>query len=325
MIVVTGAKGFIGSALIASLNREGEFDIVAVDDFLPSQTHRNMANLVVQKTVDFREFLTWFEENGQNVTAVFHIGAITDTREMNAQLLAKQNTEYTQSVWSLCTRFQAKMIYASSAATYGDGAQGFSDDEPGVLEKLVPLNPYAVSKHNFDLWALKQPKYPPGWIGLKFFNVYGPNEYHKGHMASVVFHGYNQIVSSNTLSLFRSYRPDFADGEQARDFVYIKDVVNVCIFMYREHVRSGIYNVGTGKSGTFLELATSLFQCMNRPVKIEFIEMPVTIRNNYQYNTQADITKLRNAGYRKAFHTLAEGVRDYTKYLKDDLLLADVK
>ena len=220
------------------------------------------------------------------------------------------NLSYTQRVWKSCSQYRIPLIYASSAATYGLGENGYKDSH-SIIEDLKPLNLYGVSKNEFDKWALRQSEKPPFWAGLKFFNVYGPNEYHKKRMASVVFHAYNQINESGKVKLFRSHNPNFKDGEQLRDFIYVKDVIEVLIFLMQQQTESGIYNLGTGKARTFLDLTKAVFKAMNRTENIEFVDTPMDIRAKYQYFTQADMEKLRRAGYRQPFASLEEGVNDY--------------
>jgi ADP-L-glycero-D-manno-heptose 6-epimerase len=246
---------------------------------------------------------------------VFHIGARTDTTEFNKEIFNELNEDYSKKIWDYCVNNQVPLVYASSAATYGLGEFGYSDNHE-IIPKLVPLNPYGDSKNNFDKWVLNQPQSPPFWAGLKFFNVYGPNEYHKGRMASVIFHTFNQIQEKGSMTLFRSHNPNFKDGEQLRDFIYVKDLINVCLFLKEQSPKSGIYNLGSGKARTFLDLASNTFKALDLEPKISFRDTPEDIRDKYQYFTQADMTKLIEAGYTKSFHTLEEGVSDYvTNYL----------
>lgn len=225
------------------------------------------------------------------------------------------NVNYTQEIWKACTRFAIPLIYASSAATYGLGEHGY-DDSHDVVHELHPLNPYGHSKNDVDKWILEQTEQPPFWAGLKFFNVYGPNEYHKGRMASVIFHAFNQIKEKGSMKLFRSHNPNYTDGGQLRDFVYVKDVVDVCLFLMENKPESGIYNLGSGKARTFLDLAKNTFKNLHLTESIEFIDTPEDIRDKYQYFTEANMTKLKKAGYSKPFHSLEEGIEDYvTNYL----------
>lgn len=317
MIIVTGAAGFIGSCLISKLNAEGHNDIIAVDDFSYEQKNKNFVGKEIAQRVHRDNLMDFIKENHNKIDFIFHIGARTDTTEFDVEIFNRLNLHYTQDVWKLCVEFGIPLVYASSAATYGDGAFGYDDNEADI-EKLKPLNPYGDSKNDFDKWALKQEKKPVFWAGLKFFNVYGPNEYHKGRMASVIWHSFNQIKDTGKVKLFRSHRPDFEDGKQLRDFVYVKDVVEVCNFLFNNRSHSGIYNLGSGTARAFLDLATNTFNAMEVPVNIEWIDIPVDIRDKYQYFTEATMTKLRGIGYDKKFHTLEEGVFDYVQnYLKD--------
>ena len=243
---------------------------------------------------------------------VFHLGDRTDTTEFDYTVLEKLNVEYSKRIWNYCVEKNIPLVYASSAATYGDGELGYKDDHE-LPYQLNPLNPYGRSKNEFDKWALKENKQPPFWAGLKFFNVYGPNEYHKARMASVIFHSFNQIKSSGKVKLFRSHKPGFKDGEQLRDFVYVKDVVDICYWLMNEKPAPGLYNLGTGKARTFKDLVTAIFTSLNKQPLIEFIDTPLDIRDKYQYFTEADMTKLRNAGYKEDFYSLEEGVETYVK------------
>lgn len=312
MIIITGAAGFIGSCLVEKLNSEGYFDLVLVDDFSDDQQNKNFEGKRFSKQVERGEFIEWLKENHLHVQFVFHLGARTDTTEFDYELLNKLNLEYTKEVWNTCNEFGLPLVYASSAATYGLGEHGYDDDE-STLEKLKPLNPYGDSKNDFDIWAVKQPRKPFFWAGLKFFNVYGPNEYHKGRMASVIFHTYNQIMKSGEMKLFQSHNPDFKDGEQMRDFVYVKDVVDVMYFLMHHRKDSGIYNLGSGKARTFLDLAKNTFKALGKEANITFIPTPEDIRDKYQYFTEAKMDKLASIGYHKPFSSLEAGVEDYVK------------
>ena len=313
MIIVTGAAGFIGSNLVAKLNAEGYIDLLLVDDFSNATKNKNLENKNLTDKLDREKFFAWFEKNYQQVEFVFHIGARTDTSEFDKKVFEKLNLNYSKSVWELCERFQIPLIYASSAATYGLGEFGYDDDHD-IVKKLKPLNPYGESKNDFDKWVLTRKSKPPFWAGFKFFNVYGPNEYHKGRMASVIFHAYNQILETGKMKLFRSHRPDFKDGEQKRDFVYVKDVVDVLLYFMENPENSGIFNLGTGKARTFIDLAKSTFIAMGLEPQIEYIDTPVDIRDTYQYFTEANMHKLANAGYYLPFSTLEQGVDDYVKH-----------
>lgn len=312
MIIVTGAAGFIGSCLIGKLNAEGFNDIIAVDDFSNQAKVPNLQGLTITKRIDRDNFTTWLAENQRMVEFVFHIGARTDTTEFNVEVFNRLNLNYTKDVWNTCVEYGIPMVYASSAATYGNGEFGYNDDE-SIIPKLVPLNPYGDSKNEFDKWAIKQQRQPYFWVGLKFFNVYGPNEYHKGRMASVIFHAYKQIKDTGKVKLFRSHNPDYPDGGQLRDFVYVKDVVNVCYWLMHHRKNSGIYNLGTGKARTFTDLANATFAAMDLEANLDFVDTPIDIRDKYQYYTQASMDKLRGIGYDAPFTTLEEGVKDYVQ------------
>lgn len=315
MIVVTGAAGFIGSVLIGRLNKEGFNAIVAVDDFSKEAKKPNYEHKNIKAFVPREQFMEWLDANQQEVEFIFHIGARTDTTEFDREVFNKLNLHYTQAVWQACCRYQIPLVYASSAATYGLGEHGYDDNE-AIIPQLKPLNPYGDSKNDFDKWALAQAEKPFFWAGLKFFNVYGPNEYHKGRMASVIWHTYQQIKKNGEMKLFRSHNPDYRDGEQMRDFVYVKDVVEVCLFLMHHRKNSGIYNLGSGKARTFLDLAKNTFKAMQVPENISFVDTPADIRDKYQYFTEANMSKLQSIGYDKPFHTLEEGVADYvTNYL----------
>jgi ADP-L-glycero-D-manno-heptose 6-epimerase len=312
MIVVTGAAGFIGSCLIGALNSQRFLDIAAVDDFSREDKRPNLQDKILSARVHRDDFFSWLRQHHRMVEFVFHLGARTDTTEQNPAIFLQLNLEYSKQVWNLCVEFGLPLIYASTAATYGDGTQGYDDDQEKI-PLLKPLNAYAASKHAFDCWVLEQKKQPFFWAGLKFFNVYGPNEYHKGRMASVIFHAWQQIQKNGCVKLFRSHRPDFADGCQQRDFIYVKDVTSVCLFLMHQRKDSGIYNVGTGQARTFNDLAEALFKSIDRPTNILYIDTPEDIRNSYQYFTEATVTKLRKAGYNHPFYTLEDGIEEYVK------------
>ncbi|GAB3896214.1 ADP-glyceromanno-heptose 6-epimerase [Spirosoma agri] len=317
MIIVTGAAGFIGSCLISKLNQENFNFIVAVDDFSNPDKEANLTGKRIQERVDREDFFGWLDTNYHEIEFIFHIGARTDTTEFDRQIFEHLNVEYSKQIWNRCIEYQIPLVYASSAATYGLGEFGYDDNE-SLIPQLKPLNPYGDSKNEFDIWVLEQERKPFFWAGLKFFNVYGPNEYHKDRMASVIFHAYNQICQSGTMKLFRSHNPDYTDGGQMRDFIYVKDIVDVCSFLMHHRRNSGIYNLGSGKARTFLDLATLTFQAMGRDPQIEFIDTPIDIRDKYQYFTQANMAKLRSIGYDRPFCSLEEGIGDYVKnYLKE--------
>lgn len=310
MIVVTGAAGFIGSCLISKLLASGYNHIVVVDDFSKTEKDANLTGKEIYLQVDRNNFFDWLNEHHSAVDFIFHIGARTDTTEFNVEVFNKLNLEYSKEVFRLCTLYIIPLVYASSAATYGLGEYGYIDDH-AIVNELKPLNPYGESKNEADKWILQQKHTPPFWAGMKFFNVYGPNEYHKGRMASVIFHSYRQIKETGSVKLFKSHRPDFKDGEQLRDFVYVKDVVNILLFMMQNKPASGLYNLGTGKARTFVDLVNATFKAIGEQPSIEFIDTPIDIRDKYQYFTEADIHKLLNAGYADGFKSLEEGVTDY--------------
>jgi len=321
MIIVTGATGFIGSCMIGKLNKEGFNRIVAVDSFAALEKNRNLIGKSIEQKIDRDNLATWLDTNGDLVEFIFHLGARTDTTETNRELLWRLNTDYSKVLWSKCVEMQIPLVYASSAATYGNGEKGYSDNESNIHE-LKPLNLYGLSKQEFDLWALNQTKKPFFWAGLKFFNVYGPNEYHKSRMASVIYHAFNQILKNKSLKLFRSHHADFADGEQLRDFIYVKDVVDVMYWLMHHRKNSGIYNLGTGTARTFKDLGSSVFASLGIEEKIEFIDTPLDIRDKYQYYTQANMQKLEAIGYSQKFTPLEKGVEEYVKDYLDHTLVA---
>ncbi len=320
MIVITGAAGFIGSCMLRKLNDEGLTDILLVDDFTRPDKNRNFEGKAFRQTMDRMAFPKWLDQHGATVELVIHMGARTDTTECDEALFERLNLGYSKAVWSACAKHEIPLLYASSAATYGLGELGY-DDSHELVPRLRPLNSYGRSKNEFDKWALQQTEIPPQWYGFKFFNVYGPNEYHKGRMASVIFHTVHQIEQTGGMKLFRSHRPDFKDGEQKRDFVYVKDVVEVLWFFAEKALQptatppaNGLYNLGTGQARTFLDLATHTFLAMNRQPSISFIDTPEDIRDTYQYFTQAKMDKLRTAGYDRPFHSLEDGIADYVRH-----------
>jgi ADP-L-glycero-D-manno-heptose 6-epimerase len=317
MIIITGAAGFIASNLITKLNEAQFKDLVLVDDFSHPKKNRNFENKTFSSKVEREEFIPWLKENHRFVEFVFHLGARTDTTEFDKDIFDRLNLNYSKAVWNTCVEFGLPLIYASSAATYGMGEHGYDDSEH-IIDQLEPLNPYGESKNEFDKWVVQQERKPFFWAGLKFFNVYGPNEYHKGRMASVVYHAFNQIRKTGKMNLFRSHNPEFRDGEQKRDFIYVKDVTDVLYFLMINRQESGIFNLGTGKARTFYDLVSSTFKAMGLPVNIEFIDTPEDIRDKYQYFTEARMEKLRSAGYARPFSSLEQGVTDYVKnYLQD--------
>jgi ADP-L-glycero-D-manno-heptose 6-epimerase len=312
MIIITGSAGFIGSCLVSKLNNKGIKDIILVDDFSREDKNQNIRNKVFALTVDRRDFPTWFRDNNGQVDFVFHIGARTDTTEFDVTVFEELNLGYSKKVWDLCTFYNVPLIYASSAATYGDGSLGYNDD-PLLIPQLKPLNPYGDSKNEFDKWVLVQKKHPPYWYGLKFFNVFGPNEYHKGRMASVVYHSFNQVRNTGEIKLFRSHRPDYKDGRQLRDFIYVKDVVDVMYFLMNHQADSGIYNLGTGNARTFLDLAEAVFTSLGKEPRISFIDTPEDIRDKYQYYTEANMQKLKSIGYDRPFTRMEDAVEEYVQ------------
>ena len=312
MIIVTGAAGFIGSCLVSKLNQSGRTDLVLVDDFTKTEKAENLKDKKFSEKVERTLLEDWLAKNGNQVEFIFHIGARTDTTEFNKEIFDELNVNYSKMLWNFCSNKNVPLVYASSAATYGLGEFGYEDNHD-IIPKLKPLNPYGDSKNDFDIWALQQDNKPPFWAGLKFFNVYGPNEYHKGRMASVIFHTFHQINQNGGMKLFRSHNPNYKDGCQLRDFVYVKDVVNVCMFLMNNKPSAGIYNLGSGKARTFLDLATNTFKSLQKDVNIEFIDTPIDIRDKYQYFTEANMSKLIGQGYDTPFHTLEEGVKDYVE------------
>lgn len=311
--IVTGAAGFIGSNIVAALNARGEEDILVVDRLGKDEKWKNLVGLKYTDYIEGDEFRHAVQQDGlDKVAAVFHMGACSATTEKDASYLVDNNYRFTRDLCEWCLRNGSRFVYASSGATYGDGALGYSDEDD-VTPTLKPLNMYGYSKHMFDLWALRAGLLNEEIVGLKFFNVYGPHEDHKGDMRSVVNKAFGQIRSEGVVRLFKSYSPDYKDGEQVRDFVYVKDAVDVCLHFAENRRVSGLFNVGTGTSRTWLDLARAVFSAMGREPKIEFIEMPEELRGKYQYRTEADISKLRRVGYSTPMTTLEDGVRDYVQ------------
>jgi ADP-L-glycero-D-manno-heptose 6-epimerase len=319
MIVITGAAGFIGSCLVAALNQAGYYDLVLVDDFSRPEKEDNYLQKRYSALVNRDQLMDWIDQEQASIQYIFHLGARTDTTEFDVSIHTRLNLEYSKALWLKCVAYGLPITYASSAATYGDGAFGF-DDDIALLPNLKPLNPYGDSKHAFDIWALAQDQKPFQWAGLKFFNVYGPNEYHKGRMASVVYHAYKQIAQKGHMQLFRSHRPEYKDGEQLRDFVYVKDVIAVCMWLMNHRQVSGLFNLGSGQARTFLDLSEQVFKSLEKPADIRFVDTPLDIRETYQYFTEARMTKLLAAGYGGRWHSLEEGIDDYvSNYLTQDL------
>jgi ADP-L-glycero-D-manno-heptose 6-epimerase len=319
MLVITGGGGFIGSVLAARLNEGGRADLVIVDRFGSGDKWRNIAKRDFFEIVPIDGLAAWLDRFGGEVEAVFHLGANSSTTASDADEIIACNLNYSIALWRWCVQAGRPLIYASSAATYGDGSAGF-DDAGGLDEfkRLRPLNLYGWSKHAFDLWALREAEKgdaPPLWVGLKFFNVFGPNEYHKGDMKSLVAKNYARVAAGESVPLFKSHRPDYRDGEQLRDFVYVKDCADVMLWLWRQRPRadqlSGVYNLGTGEARSFLDLIQAIGAACGRPPKIEYIDMPEAIRPNYQYFTEAAMSRLRQAGYNAPFTPLEDAVVDY--------------
>jgi ADP-L-glycero-D-manno-heptose 6-epimerase len=318
-IIVTGAAGFIGSYMVGYLNEQGYENLIIVDDFGEAEKKVNYHSKKFTAKVERAELFDWLKKNNPAIDFIFHLGARTDTTEFDYSIHEELNVEYSKQIWNYCTEKNIPLVYASSAATYGGGEHGYKDDHD-ILDKLEPLNPYGVSKNEFDKWAIErsqesgvgsQESCPPSWYGLKFFNVYGPNEYHKARMASVIFHAYNQITKSGKVKLFKSHKEGFKDGEQLRDFIYVKDVVAVCFWLMQNQPANGLYNLGTGKARTFNDLVRSIYSALEKEPLIEYIDTPADIRDKYQYFTEADMNKLKNAGYNAPFYSLEEGVKEY--------------
>ncbi len=320
MIIITGAAGFIGSCLVRGFNDLGYYNLGLVDDFSSSLKLRNYNRKKYLNIIDRNEFLEWLDLQNDSIDFIFHLGARTDTTEFNKKVFDELNLNYSKEIFLRCVKYNIPLLYASSAATYGAGESGYSDSHE-LIPRLKPLNPYGESKNEFDKWVLLQNKFPQFWCGLKFFNVYGPNEFHKGRMASVVFHGYNQIKKEGKMKLFRSHREDYKDGMQLRDFIYVRDVIDVLLWFWNEKKHNGIYNLGTGKARSFLDLANGIFSALQLSPHIEWIDIPEDIRDKYQYFTEADMTKLREAGYDRPFASLEEGIKDYVlNYLEKEAI-----
>jgi ADP-L-glycero-D-manno-heptose 6-epimerase len=314
-IVVTGAAGFIGSCLTGFLNDKGYDNLILVDEFSRVDKVNNLKNKKYSNKIERDDFFQWLENNKPGIDFVFHLGARTDTTEFDYAVHERLNLEYSQRIWDYCMIKQIPLVYASSAATYGSGQLGYKDDHE-LPFRLEPLNAYGVSKNEFDKWAILQKSSPPFWAGLKFFNVYGPNEYHKGRMASVIWHSFNQINQTGTVKLFKSHRPDYEDGQQLRDFIYVKDILKVCFWFMEEHKKvpeSGLFNLGTGKARSFEDLVKATFSGLGKGAKIQYIDMPEDIRDKYQYFTEAQMKKLIKSGYTDSFYSLESGITDYVQ------------
>lgn len=312
MILLTGAAGFIGSCLLQHLNSLGRTDLILVDDFSNPSKQKNLIGKVYHRIIHRDQLFDWLKIYGKDISFIYHLGARTDTTEKNRQIFNDLNLSYSKKVWQFCVQNNCPLVYASSAATYGLGEWGFEDSH-SIVDKLKPLNPYGDSKNEFDLWALNQKDKPGFWAGLKFFNVYGPNEYHKGRMASVVFHTFHQIQRTGKMKLFRSHRPDIEHGQQSRDFIFIQDIVRISAFFLEHPNKSGLYNLGTGSARSFWDLAVTTFEALGLEPQISFIDTPLDIRDTYQYFTEAKMTKLRKAGYQKPCLSLEEGINLYVK------------
>lgn len=334
-IIITGAYGFIGSCMVSYLNQQGFENLILVDAFDDDEKELNLLHKKYIVRVERDNLFDWLGKEKPVVDFVFHLGARTDTTEFDYSIHQKLNVEYSQHIWNWCTMHNVPLVYASSAATYGEGELGYNDSHD-IVEELRPLNPYGISKNEFDKWVLHQKNHPPFWAGLKFFNVYGPNEYHKARMASVIFHSFNQVKQNGKVKLFRSHKDGYEDGEQLRDFVYVKDVLAVCYWLMEESselsavnkkqqakdtsltthhspLTSGLYNLGTGTAHSFNDLVKATFAGMDMEPQIEYIDMPADIRDKYQYFTEANMEKLLQAGYPHAFYTLEAGVDDYVR------------
>jgi ADP-L-glycero-D-manno-heptose 6-epimerase len=327
-IIITGAYGFIGSCMVSYLNQLGFENLILVDEFDDEEKELNLLHKKYIVRVERENLFDWLLKEKPVIDFVFHLGARTDTTEFDYSIHQKLNVEYSQHIWNYCTINNIPLVYASSAATYGEGEFGY-DDSHDIVEQLHPLNPYGISKNEFDKWVLHQKEHPPFWAGLKFFNVYGPNEYHKARMASVIFHSFNQIKQNGSVKLFKSHKDGFEDGEQLRDFVYVKDVVNVCYWMMQQtpggfktlqELQPGLYNLGTGTARSFNDLVKATFAGVDMQPQINYIDMPEDIRDKYQYFTEAKMEKLKNAGYPNEFYSLEKGVDDYVRnYLNQNL------
>lgn len=316
-IVVTGAAGFIGSCLVGYLNAKGFNNLVLVDDFSTKEKEPNLEGKKYQVKIERETLFSWLADQKPQVDFIFHLGARTDTTEFDYAVHQHLNVDYSQKIWKYCAENEMPLVYASSAATYGMGEHGYIDDHD-IIKQLSPLNPYGRSKNEFDKWALEQGAEPPFWAGLKFFNVYGPNEYHKERMASVIFHAFNQVKANGKVKLFRSHKEGFRDGEQLRDFIYVKDIVAVCHWLMEKYFAgnaapSAIYNLGTGKARTFNDLVLATFAGMQLKPAIEYIDMPGDIRDSYQYFTEAKMDKLTAAGYTSQLASLEDGIHDYVR------------
>lgn len=313
MIVVTGGAGFIGSAIVWKLNQDGKTNIIIVDELGKDEKWKNLVGLKYEEFVNKLEFIEQVLDDvvPYNIEAIIHMGANSSTTEKDADHLMDNNFHYTKELAKYCVEKNIRFIYASSAATYGDGAFGFDDDEL-IIESLRPLNMYGYSKQLFDLWA-KRNSILDRIVGIKYFNVYGPNEYHKADMRSVVHKAFEQIRDTGKVKLFKSLNPKYKDGEQMRDFIYVKDAVDMTLFFLNNQDKNGLYNVGAGKSRTWNDLVTSLFKAMGKPVNIEYVDLPSHLAEKYQYFTEANLSKIMDAGYKQTTTLLEDGIADYVK------------
>jgi ADP-L-glycero-D-manno-heptose 6-epimerase len=314
MIVVTGALGFIGSVIVKMLNDMGVSDILIVDRFRDSGKWLNVRGLKFKDQMTPEQFMKVadYQAGSGKYKAIYHMGACSATTEQNMDFLYENNVRFSRQLFDICSQYNIPICYASSAATYGDGENGYDDDHQKV-SSLRPLNPYGYSKQLFDQWVLEKDHFPQYWYGVKFFNVYGPNEYHKGRMSSVVYQSYNQIRQNGVVKLFKSYKDGYQDGQQLRDFVYVKDVVRAMLQLIAQKAPCGIYNLGSGKARSFYDLVDATYKAMGEKTNIEFIEMPNDLRQQYQYYTQAKMDKLARALPDFKFHTLEDGVKDYVQ------------
>ncbi|MBS1578974.1 MAG: ADP-glyceromanno-heptose 6-epimerase [Bacteroidetes bacterium] len=325
-IILTGAAGFIGSCMLQLLNDNGFENIIIVDDFGVEEKRKNWESKKYSNVIERQSLFEWLQKENPLISCFIHIGARTDTTEFNYAVHEELNVQYSKDAWHYCVEKNIPFIYASSAATYGAGEFGY-DDNHELPFKLQPLNPYGVSKNEFDKWAIQQQNHPKFWAGLKFFNVYGPNEYHKARMASVIWHSFNQIKKDGVVKLFKSHRPDFKDGQQLRDFIYVKDLIAVIYWMFQsmengkwKMENNGLYNLGTGKARSFDDLVKATFTGLDLQPNIVYIDMPEDIRDKYQYFTEANMSKLKAAGYTNEFYSLEKGVDDYVRnYLNKGL------
>lgn len=320
-LLVTGAAGFIGARFVEACQKK-TYSVISVDNPSYFSSRAEHRNIQFGKIIDRSTLFDWLKEERPSLDGIVHLGACTDTTEMDEQYLTRMNLEYSQSVWTYASQNQIPLVYASSAATYGDGSLGY-DDAESLISDLKPLNPYGESKRLFDLWALGQEKEgvkPPTWSAFKFFNVYGFGERHKEKMASVVLHAFDQICNTGKVRLFKSHRSDIAHGYQKRDFIFVEDVVDVLFYALEKPIRRGIYNLGTGHARSFLDLVRPVFSTLQKPTTIEFMDTPLAIRDRYQYFTEAKMDRLRTEGYTKSFTSLEAGVSKYVRKLKENPL-----